>query len=206
MTNKKESNNPKSSHRGFGGPGPRGAGEKAKDFKSATKRLFKELKNFKVVILFALILAMMGAILTISAPDKLSELTDEISEGLVINKANMEELISEMKESLGTKELEIDGQKISIEDQQECISKLGNITDKNDMNQIYKSIDEMPDSIKNVLKPAMNMDKIKKITLILVVMYILSFIFSYIQSVKMAEVSNSFAKGLRARILSLIHI
>ena len=91
MTNKKESNNPKSSHRGFGGPGPRGAGEKAKDFKSATKRLFKELKNFKVVILFALILAMMGAILTISAPDKLSELTDEISEGLVINKANMEE-------------------------------------------------------------------------------------------------------------------
>ena len=205
MTNKKESNNPKSSHRGFGGPGPRGAGEKAKDFKSATKRLFKELKNFKVVILFALILAMMGAILTISAPDKLSELTDEISEGLVINKANMEELISEMKESLGTKELEIDGQKISIEDQQECISKLGNITDKNDMNQIYKSIDEMPDSIKNVLKPAMNMDKIKKITLILVVMYILSFIFSYIQSVKMAEVSNSFAKELRARISKKIN-
>lgn len=66
----------------MGGPG-RGTGEKAKDFKSAIKRLFKELKGFKVLITIAVVLAMLSAILSIVAPDQLSNLTDEISEGLV---------------------------------------------------------------------------------------------------------------------------
>lgn len=65
----------------MGGPG-RGTGEKAKDFKSAIKRLFKELKGFKVLITIAVVLAMLSAILSIIAPDQLSNLTDEIAEGL----------------------------------------------------------------------------------------------------------------------------
>lgn len=64
------------------GPGM-GAGEKAKDFKSAIKRLFKELKGFRKLITVALILAILSAVLSISAPNKLSELTDKISEGLM---------------------------------------------------------------------------------------------------------------------------
>ena len=60
-----------------------GAGEKAKDFKSAIKRLFKELKGFRKLIAVALILAILSAVLSISAPNKLSGLTDEISEGLM---------------------------------------------------------------------------------------------------------------------------
>ena len=66
------------------GPGPgMGAGEKAKDFKSAIKRLFKELKGFRKLIAVALILAILSAVLSISAPNKLSDLTDKISEGLM---------------------------------------------------------------------------------------------------------------------------
>lgn len=66
------------------GPGPgMGAGEKAKDFKSAIKRLFKELKGFRKLVTVALILAILSAVLSISAPNKLSELTDKISEGLM---------------------------------------------------------------------------------------------------------------------------
>ena len=42
------------------GPGMGGAGEKAKDFKGAIKRLFKELKPFRVLIITALILAALG--------------------------------------------------------------------------------------------------------------------------------------------------
>lgn len=72
--------------RGMGGPGMRGGiGEKAKDFKGAIKRLLKELKPFKVLVIIALILAALGSILSLVAPNRLSELTDEISEGLVIN-------------------------------------------------------------------------------------------------------------------------
>ena len=82
----------------MGGPGA-GAGEKAKDFNSAIKRLFSELHGFKAVILVALILAIAGSILSISAPNILSDLTDEISTGLVVNKDNMQELSSKITEN-----------------------------------------------------------------------------------------------------------
>ena len=59
------------------------AGEKAKDFKSAIKRLFKELKGFRKLIIVALILAILSAVLSILAPNRLSDLTDKIAEGLV---------------------------------------------------------------------------------------------------------------------------
>ena len=68
-----------------GGPGPmgrRGVPEKAKNFKGAIKRLFSELKEFKVRIVIALILAAGGSILSITAPNRLSNLTDEIRKGL----------------------------------------------------------------------------------------------------------------------------
>ena len=60
----------------------RGPAEKAKDFKGATKRLFKELKSFRILIIISIILAALGAVLSISAPNKLSEMTDIISAGL----------------------------------------------------------------------------------------------------------------------------
>lgn len=57
--------------------------EKAKDFKGSIKRLFKELDTYKVLIILSLLLAIVGSILSIIAPDKLSKLTDKISEGLI---------------------------------------------------------------------------------------------------------------------------
>ena len=67
------------------GPMGRGmaAGEKAKDFKKAVRRLIKELGKFKILIIISLILAIIGAILSISAPDQLSKMTDEIQKGLM---------------------------------------------------------------------------------------------------------------------------
>lgn len=77
--------------RRMGGMGRGGAGEKAKDFKSAIKRLTKELGKFKFLIIIALILAIAGSILSIFAPNKLSDLTNEISKGLIVNQEmNME--------------------------------------------------------------------------------------------------------------------
>lgn len=61
----------------------RGAGEKAKDFKSAIKRLISELKKYKILIVIALILAVLSSILSIFAPNQLSNLTDEIQKGLM---------------------------------------------------------------------------------------------------------------------------
>ena len=90
---------------GMRGPGMGGAVEKPKDFKSAIKRLMKELKNFKGVIVFALILAMISAILSIYAPSKLSDLTDKISEGLVVNQDNVKELSEKITSNLSEENL-----------------------------------------------------------------------------------------------------
>ena len=77
------------------GMGP-GVGEKAKDFKSAIKRLVKELGKFKILIIFALILAIAGAVLSISAPDRLSKLTDEIQAGIIPKMENGQIIMPEI--------------------------------------------------------------------------------------------------------------
>ena len=86
-----ETKNPRRAQmRGPGGPGGAMTGEKAKDFKQAVKRLLKELKGYKVLIIISLILAIAGAVLSISAPNKLSELTDEIQKGLIIQAMDLD--------------------------------------------------------------------------------------------------------------------
>ncbi len=80
--------------------------ELAKDFKSAISRLLKELQGFKALIIFSLILAALGSILSIFAPNRLSDLTNEISDGLVLNKENLETLTNQVKDSLKEENLE----------------------------------------------------------------------------------------------------
>ena len=70
--NNKENNNPPKR-----GRGP--VFEKPKNFKEAIKRLFKELKVFKTLIIVSLLLASLGSVLSIVSPDRLKDLTNEIS-------------------------------------------------------------------------------------------------------------------------------
>ena len=247
--------------RRFGGRGPGGMsapGEKANDFKAAMKRLFSELNRFKVLIIISLVLAVLSSILSIVAPNKLSDLTDEISEGLTVNTenletisntitANLQEAMSkismqrmqasnqaetdanleensensaraniaeseydisniseEMKEVL-FKEFEIDGVKISVDDQYSFLKIMSELGENIDANTLYSKMDEMPESIKAVVEPKMDMEAIKNIAIFLVIIYLCSAIFSYIQSVSMTDVANKFAKSLRTRISEKIN-
>ena len=56
--------------------------EKSKDFKGSILRLLKNLSPWKVIMIFALLLAMTGAIVSLIAPNKLSEFADLISVAL----------------------------------------------------------------------------------------------------------------------------
>ena len=279
--------------------------EKAKDFKGAIKRLIHELNTYKILIIISFTLAILGSILSILAPDKLSNLTDEISAGLVINQENMNALnkkasenISEDKlkkmlpeilspdvspkniqnilmdnsikkedkeklndildkmqkneeeafKSLNTlpksilekifkdtkyngkkvttkdklsiinlvnnpkedltknmqeiffNEITIDGTKISAYDQYKYMKALGTLNKDINQTELYKKLDTLPKSIKKVIEPVMNMDKIKSITILLVCMYLASALFTYIQSISMTVVANKFANKLRSRI------
>lgn len=80
-----------------GRPGMNSSHEKAKDFKNTIIRLVKELKGYRLLITFSLILAILGSILSIVAPDKLSLLTNEIQEALQINTDNLETLNEHIK-------------------------------------------------------------------------------------------------------------
>ena len=76
--------------------------ETAKDFGGSMKRLFKELKTYQKAIFLALVLATLGSILSLFAPNKLSDLTDEIQKGLIINQDNMTEIATDIQNNLMT--------------------------------------------------------------------------------------------------------
>lgn len=188
-----------------GGPMGRGGDptDKAKDFKGAMKRLFSELKPFKILIFIAIVLAILGSIMSIIAPNKLSDLTDKISEGLVVNKDNMQILAEKVQQNFMTQnmqEIEIDGTKISIEDQTKFMEIMSSMDENSSATDLYSKLDEMPESIKTVVEPKMDMDGVKKIAIILASLYIASALFTFIQSIAMTDVANKFAKSLRSRI------
>lgn len=67
-----------------GGKGGRGnAPEKSKNFGAAIKRLFGELGALRILVIISVVFAIAGAICTIVAPNRIAELTDEITLGLI---------------------------------------------------------------------------------------------------------------------------
>ena len=66
-------------------------------------------------------------------------------------------------------------------------------------------IDELPENIYNLVKPQINMNKIKELTIFMATLYIISALFNYIQSFSLATVSNKFANKLRADISTKIN-
>ena len=71
-------------HGPMGGPG-RGMrpAEKSKDFKKAMSNLIKYCKPFLVVIIIAVVLSAASSICSIIGPNYLSDITDEITKGLI---------------------------------------------------------------------------------------------------------------------------
>lgn len=67
-----------------GGPGGPGAGgEKAKDLVGTWKKLLGYCKKYTAVIVIALICAVLSTVLTLAGPDKLSDMTDTITAGMI---------------------------------------------------------------------------------------------------------------------------
>lgn len=276
-------------------PRPNRDVSKAKDFKGAIKRLLQELSGFKKLIIISLVLAALGAILTIVTPNILSDLTDEISKGLVLNKDNFEKLTKEVTSSLNEesiskvidfseknigkvmissnipkndlmkfqeimtklndetnnksfkaisempdsildilvnndvdakifikslnsnlvipesvaskifRDIEIDSHVIDATDQGKFLEIASNINEDVSATEIYSLVDNMPSSVKVVVEPYMNIDKIKNIAILLICIYLISAIFEYFEAILMTDVSNNFARKLRGNISSKIN-
>ena len=166
----------------------RGTPEKSKDFTGSMKKLLKNLKPWRVVLTLGLVLAFISAILSLVAPDHLSNLTDTITSGIKpnINENTIKDIMSNPN--------------ISYEDKMSFQVTLSSMNDSSDTTELLKKIDELPSSIYDIIKPSVDMAKVKSIVTFLTILYLLSAIFSYIESVSMTTVSNNFAKNLRSRI------
>lgn len=245
--------------------GPGRVAEKPKDLANTLKKLANSLKRYLPLIIIALVLAATGSILSIIGPNKLKELTDEITKGLVINQENTKLIMSDITKSLSednlkdisikimvtnpndTNSVTINGENISYEDRllfnkimsnynknsnninifddmPDSIKKvifpstkvkgtlittndkvkflkvMGNVNKNTDANTLYKKIDNMPKSIKSLIKPKLDMKKIKNLLIFMVTIYLLSALFNIIQSILLATLSNNYAKKLRTNI------
>ena len=238
-----------------GGPGPR-ATEKSKDFKGSMLRLFKNLKPWKYIMGLALCLAMISAIFSLVAPDKLSDFTDTITEGISPNIEKLREVGEAIGENIASVDMQtkmdtlftevnmtqdekievqnifskmmiakddnelsklmlslpdkvlvyllddiiIDGYSISSEDQVKLLRLSSEMGDETGTEKALGLIDELPDSIYRLVKPSIDMEKIKSIALLMGILYLLSSLFNFIQGFSLTTVSNRFANKLRNSI------
>ena len=156
------------------GPGMNNVPEKPKNLKASLLRLFKELKSFKILVAISLFLAALGSILSIFAPDKLSELTDKISEGLIVNKDNLQEITQTVTSAVSEEKLQetipniltIDlsekttyqillSPDISEEDKNSFQSTLSTLSTPSS-NEIMTTLSALPDSILSYILPSSN--------------------------------------------------
>ncbi len=295
------------------GHGPMAVGEKPKNFKDAITRLFRNLSTYKILIIIALSLAATGSIISLTAPNKLSDLTDEISKGLVINTKNMELLQKDLTANLNEENASevfnnilslqldettimkvmtspisaedkakfqatleqiqtspeetiknianlpesvlniiltnttmndititvndkitflgllsnlnmenpdyafvtklpdsianilfptstIEDTKITTKDKIEFINTMSSITKDTETNEIYKKVGQLPINIQKLINPRMNMTTIKNIAILLVCLYIISALCTYIEGISMVNIANKFANKLRNNI------
>ena len=129
--------------------GPGRVNEKPKDFKLAIKKLVHYLKPFMIPIIIALILSVLSSVLSILGPNKLSDLTDEISKGIGINTKNMELITNDIQNDFKNNIIlsESDLETLNNNDKTKYYETLSTIKNKNEK-EVYSSILSLPESVK----------------------------------------------------------
>lgn len=144
--------------------------EKSKDFVGSIKRLLANLKPWKVLMGLAITLAFLSAILSLTAPNKLSSLTDVITNGIKPNTDVLQEIVTEISNNFDSEAMSektmliLTSEDISTEDKatyQAFLTKMQETTNKSDVTEndsntsdnkeIMKTIFDLPSSILNVL-------------------------------------------------------
>lgn len=232
--------------------------EKSKNFLGSIKRLFNSLNRWRILLIVSLLLAGISSILSIISPDILSNLTDNITEGIVPRGENIQIVAEKISESFNEdnvinsvnnimsddnisledkkelketlielnssenkkevlfslkddlllkffKEFSFEGEKISEKDQLEFIRITSKIKNYENNEEMLEVIDKFPKSIYKVVEPQMKMEKIKEIGFSLVIIFLLSALFGFVESYILATVSNNFAKSLRSSIATKIN-
>ena len=150
----------------------RATNEKSKDFVGSIKRLLLNLKPWKILMGLAITLAFLSAILSLTAPNKLSSLTDVITNGIKPNTEVLQTVIKEISNNFNSEAMSektmliLTSEDVSIEDKatyqvflnkmQETTSGSNDTTNNSSENttdnkEMLKSILNLPSSVLNIL-------------------------------------------------------
>ena len=138
----------------------------------------------------------------ITSSDKVSFINalstfDNSDQSKMINSINN---IPRSIQSLLLPDSKINGVLIKTEEKVEFLSKMINIDKNSSSKTIYKVLDELPENISSLLKPKLDIGAIKSIVIFLLVLYLISASFNFLESFLMAIMANKFAQDLRTRI------
>lgn len=179
--------------RGPQGHGPRGmmqAGEKPKDFKNTMKKLLKHISPYMKSLIIVLILAVASTIFSILSPKILGKITNQIVDDFT-NMFVYDKIVENLPEGMTIPE------GTTGEDILKAVPK-----------EMIESVsEEKLEKIKEVdfsKRPEIQFDVIGKIVLLLIGIYLVSALFSYIQGWIMSNVSQKMTYEFRKSILEKI--
>ena len=252
------------------GPGGMARGdEKPENLVGTWKKLLAHCKQYRAVMAAALVCAVLGTVLTLMGPDRLSAMTEVITAGVTPDtevladfsqavgtqmSENLAELAGKMGQNLASpapRELTYNGVTLSVQDQAEGLtalsamsgeengtaaldtlpapvyqalfsdltfagtvysagdqqkaldifSQLGELNSETDLSVL----DDLPESVAALVAPGIDLSRVRAIALGLIVMYLLSAVFSGTQSFIMATVTQKISRQMRRDIVSKIN-
>ena len=167
--------------------------------------IMKELSNLPEDVLTCILKTSTYQGIEITSPEKVTFLKSVTQ---MMDKENKKSTSLEIPESIQKvlfQDFKIKSTIITSSDQAKFLTIMSGVGDKTNTKELYTKLDKLPKNIKKVIEPTMNMNKIKGIALFLVTVYLLSALFSYIESISMTIVANKFAKKLRSNISTKIN-
>lgn len=101
-------------------------------------------------------------------------------------------------------EYELDGVKITVDDQIKLIDVMSKY-DASSSQKVASELSNLPESIQKVLSTKIDLSKVKNISIICFIMFLLSTIFEYFEGILMTSVSNNYARKLRNKVILKIN-
>lgn len=165
------------------GPGAPGVMRGEKIEKGTWGKLFRYCKKYLAFIIIAILCAVGGTIFTLAGPDKLSEITDTVTEGLAPDTDTLEEITNAMQENIeknvetmqtaisenvstqmqtlmaaiaenlakgSQKDIQLNGVSIAWNEQAKTMELMGNL-DQQDQEAVTKAMSALPEAVKAAL-------------------------------------------------------
>lgn len=166
------------------------------------RKLIDYCRKYIVVLIVAVVCAAVGTFLTIIGPDKLSEITNLVTDGIAPNTEMLTEIAGTVSGNFQNgifEDITIDGTVISVDDQQKFMEILAG-ADNTDSEEALAVFDTLPASVYELVKPSVDIDGVAEIGFTLAVFYFIGFVLSVVQSWIMGFITQRVSRQLREDI------